>query len=123
MTHRLVIIEDDQWLSESYSRIARAAGYEVLVAADADRAIDIIDAERQPDVIMLDVLLRRTTGMALLHELQSHVDLARIPVVITSSMAERLEQDKLVHYGVRRILDKETVTPEEMLQAIDEAVG
>ena len=122
MTRRLVIIEDDQWLSESYSRIARAAGYEVFAASDADRAIDVIDAH-QPDVIMLDMLLRRTTGMALLHELQSHVDLARIPVVIVSSMADRLEQEKLIHYGVRQVLDKESVTPQEMLQVVSEAIG
>lgn len=122
MTSKLVIIEDDQWLSESYSRIIRAAGYDVFAASDADRAIDTIDAH-QPDVIMLDMLLKRTTGMALLHELQSHVDLARIPVVIISSMADRLEQEKLIHYGVRQVLDKESVTPEEMLQAVSEAIG
>jgi len=61
--------------------------------------------------------------MALLHELQSHVDLARIPVIMISSMAERLEQKKLAHYGVRQVLDKESVTPEGMLQAVRGVIG
>lgn len=120
MTRKLIIIEDDRLLRESYGRVAQRAGYGVRLAADADLAIDEID-KYQPDVILLDMLLRRTTGMALLHELQSHPDLSAIPVVVITSMADRLQPKALVHYGVQRVLDKETVTPEEMLQALDGA--
>ncbi len=121
MNRRLVLIEDDQWLSESYARIVQSAGYEVFTATDADEAIDCIDSH-QPDVIMLDMLLKRTTGMALLHELQSHTDLARIPVIIISSMAERLKPGEMAYYGVRQVLDKETMTPDDMLREIQEVI-
>lgn len=121
MNRKLVIIEDDRWLSESYGRIIRSAGYEVFVATDADEAIDCIDS-RHPDVIMLDMLLKRTTGMALLHELQSHTDLSQIPVVVISSMAEHLNPRELAYYGVQKVLDKETMTPDEMLRAIEEVI-
>ena len=122
MKRTIVIVEDDRWLNDSYARIIRSGGYEVYTAADGDEAIEAID-EYKPDLILLDVLLRRTTGMALLHELQSHVDLAGIPIVIISSMAKRLEPSELKPYGIRAVLDKETTTPEDMLRIVKEALG
>lgn len=114
---KIVIIEDSPWLRESYERILRAEGYTTVCAPDASRAIDIID-DYAPDVVLLDMLLTETTGMALLHELQSHDDLARIPVVVISSIATRFTPADLRPYGVHAILDKETITPDGMVNAI-----
>lgn len=117
--HTVLIVEDNVWLSESYTRIVQAAGYRVIATAAADKAIDLIDDEA-PDVILLDMLLPKTTAMALLHELQSHSDLARIPVILVTSVAYSLQLKDLANYGVRKILDKETVALDDMVEAIKE---
>lgn len=118
---RVVVVEDDQWLAEHYLRVLRRAGYETYHAAHALGAIDIIDDVR-PDVILLDVLLTGTTALALLHELQSHDDLADIPVVLATNLADQIELDDVASYGVKRILDKATMHPEDVVVAIRGAV-
>lgn len=118
----VLIVEDNKWLNESYTRIVKAAGYRVTATAAADKAIDLIDDE-VPDIILLDMLLPKTTAMALLHELQSHSDLARIPVILVTSMAQSLRLKDLASYGVYGILDKETMKPDDMTEAIKEALG
>lgn len=119
--HTVLIVEDNTWLCESYTRIVKAAGYRVIATAAADKAIDLIDDEA-PDIILLDMLLPKTTAMALLHELQSHSDLARIPVILVTSMAHSLQLKDLLSYGVRKILDKETMKLDDMVEAIKEVL-
>ena len=114
---RVVVVEDDRWLAEHYLRILRRAGYETYHASHALGAIDIIDDVR-PHAILLDVLLTGTTALALLHELQSHDDLADIPVVLATNLADQIELDDVASYGVKRILDKATMHPEDVVVAI-----
>lgn len=119
---RVVVVEDEQWLAEHYLRILRRAGYETYHASHAVGAIDIIDDVR-PQVILLDVLLTGTTALTLLHELQSHDDLADIPVVLATNLADQIEIDDVSSYGVKRILDKATMHPEDIPAAIRGALA
>ena len=117
MTHRVVVVEDDTWLAEHYLRVLRRANYETYHAPNPLAAIDIIDDVR-PHAILLDVLLTGTTALALLHELQSHSDLADIPVILATNLADQIELDDVQSYGVRRILDKTTMHPDDITTAL-----
>ena len=74
--------------------------------------------EALPDVIILDMLLPVTSGLTLLHELQSYSDTATIPVVMCTSMADILTLDELRPYGVRRLLDKVTMQPADIAASV-----
>ncbi len=119
MTSRgsVVVVEDDQWLAEQYVRTLKKAGYQVRHVPHALAAIDTID-EAVPDVIVLDMLLAGTTAMALLHELKSHKDLAAIPVVLATNLADQIAFDDVSSYGVKRMLDKSTMHPEDIVAAV-----
>ncbi len=117
----VLIVEDNQWLAASYARGLTQAGLSVRVAANGLEAIAMID-KTLPDIILLDVMLTATTGFTLLHELQSHVDLARIPVVLVTNMVEHIALEDVQTYGVRQVIDKATVTPELLLAAVQRAL-
>lgn len=110
----VLIVEDDEWLAEQYSRILNAAGYEISIAPHALAAIQIID-EINPDAIILDVLLTGSTAFALLHELQSYGDTGNIPIILCTSIASDLSLENLKLYGVDQILDKTTMMPDDLL--------
>lgn len=117
----VVIVEDDEWLADSYRRTLETAGYKVWYAPHAIAAIDVID-EVKPDVIILDVLLPGTTALALLHELQSHVDLAGIPIVMITNLADQLSDEDIEAYGIKRLLDKTTMQPDDIVAAVKGAL-
>lgn len=114
---RVVIVEDDIWLAEHFVRVLEGAGCEAWFSTHAAHAIDLID-EMKPDVIILDILLTVTTGMVLLHELQSYGDTAAIPVVVCTNSAEEFTAKLLRPYGVRRVLDKTTMQPDDLVAAV-----
>lgn len=113
----VLLVEDDPWLAELEADILVSAGYRVEHAPHAPSAIAKID-QSQPDVIILDVLLTGSTAFALLHELQSYGDTKGVPIILCTNMAETLRLDDLAPYGVRRIIDKTTMQPDDLPAAI-----
>ena len=113
----IVVVEDDVLLAKHIIRTLEKAGYNAHHALHAIHAIDMID-EVRPAVIFLDMLLTGSTGLVLLHELQSHTDLASIPVVVCTNIAESTLLESLKPYGVRRVLDKTIMTPDDIPTAV-----
>lgn len=114
---KLVLVEDDPWLAELEISILADAGYEVAHAPHPAAAIEVID-EQQPDVIILDVLLTGSTAFALLHELQSYSDTKTMPIILCTNIAEQFSLDDLKSYGVRRVIDKSTMHPDDLVAAV-----
>lgn len=121
MSTRVLIIEDDNWLREHAADVLRKNDFTVAESAHALEAIDQIDTF-QPDAIILDMMLPGSNGMALLHELQSHSDLASIPIVVMSTLTD-FDIEQLRPYGVKAVLDKSTMQLEDILAAVKKAVG
>ena len=116
----ILIVEDDTWLAESYQKVLARAGYLAAHAQSLQEAIVQLE-QGIPDILLVDVLLDSSTVFTLLHELQSYDDTKRIPVVVCSGIEHRLlDADKLHSYGVVRVLDKQTLTPEGLLACVKE---
>lgn len=116
----VLILEDDAWLRESYQRVLKRAGYNVVVTSTAHEAIQCIDT-MMPSVCIVDILLDGHSALGLLHELQTYNDTQRIPIIICSSLQHPLlDVRKLHNYGVVSVLEKQTITPETLLRTVNE---
>lgn len=117
---RILLIEDDAWQAETAKRQLIGSGFAVRIATDALMAFAMIDKKR-PDAIVLDVMLPGPNGIAFLHELQSHTDLADVPVVVCSM--QQLDIAALRPYGVLGVLDKTTMQPDDIAIAVRKVVS
>ena len=79
--------------------------------------MDLID-ELKPRVVLLDMLLTGSTAVALMHELQSYKDTGDIPIILCTNLAATIRLDDVAAYGVRRVLDKTTMHPDDIVTAI-----
>ncbi len=113
----VLIVDDDAWLAELYARVLQKAGYTTHVSPHAIDAMSAID-DVHPDVIILDVLLTGNTAFTLLHELQSYGDTGAIPVILCTNLAADISLDDVKPYGVKRILDKSVMVPEDTVAAV-----
>lgn len=116
-TATVLIIDDDKWQSAQFARILGKAGFVAHVAHNALDGMTAIDTYK-PDAIVLDIFLPGPNGVVLLHEIRSHSDLARIPVVICSNSASDVPHGDLSAYGVKVILDKTTMAPDDVVTAV-----
>lgn len=113
----VLLVEDDAWLADIEVATLKEAGYQVALSPHALSAIDYIDAT-PPDAIVLDVLLPGATAFALLGELQSYDDTRFIPIVLCTNLAEQLSESDLSAYGVKRVVNKTTMKPEDIVAAV-----
>lgn len=119
----IYIIEDEPIMADCIASAIKGVAEEpseIAVFNDGVSAMAAIN-EKLPDVILLDVLLTGPDGFALLNEMLSYPDTAKIPVVLISSLD--LAGRDLSHYGVKQILDKTKMTPEDIYAAIKAALN
>ena len=119
---RVLVIDDDEWLAKLFTRRLEHNGMVVQSALNAIEALDLIDSFR-PAVIILDLFMPGPNGLVLLHELQSYDDLGRIPVVVCTTSANNITLEQLRPYGVRLLLDKVSMCPDDITKAVREVAA
>jgi signal transduction histidine kinase/DNA-binding response OmpR family regulator len=84
----VMVVDDDPNGRDLLAAIARREGYRVIEATDGETALALA-REWRPDAVTLDVLMPRMDGWAVLTAFKSDVELAEIPVIIVTVLADR----------------------------------
>ena len=113
----IYIIEDDEIMAECIAAPCQKCGQKARIFHDAISAMNALD-ENLPELIFLDILLTGPDGFTFLNELVSYEDTRKIPVAIVSSLD--FKNQDLSHYGVKRILKKDTMTPNDIKNCLNE---
>lgn len=119
----IFIIEDDPDFAEIYQKHLMRSFPEIPLrifynAIEANAAFSELSEEELPSLIILDVLLTGPDGFTLLNELLSYPETSQIPVLLISSL--NLGQMSLHAYNVRAILNKETFTPADFVNQVQD---
>jgi CheY-like chemotaxis protein len=96
----VLIIDDEESVREVLSRFLTKAGYEVKVAANGQEALQMVNSQAPPDLIVLDLMMPVMSGFEVLSALRVNSEWRRIPVVVlTATMgysAGHLQADALL---------------------------
>lgn len=85
---RVLVVEDDEDVSDAIAGALEDAGYAVSVAENGAVALEQLHAEDEyPGLVLLDLMMPVMDGEELLHRLQEEPALAGIPVVILTADA------------------------------------
>ncbi len=80
-----VLVADDSEVERTTAREAlTAAGYEVVEALDGQHALEVFARER-PDLVMLDVVMPRLTGLETCRILKAKTQTSYLPVIMVST--------------------------------------
>jgi DNA-binding response OmpR family regulator len=100
---RILVIDDDNVLRASISRILEEEGYTVDSAPDGATALSIV-ARDPPDAILLDVMMPGMNGRQFLHELRYRAAQPDIPVVVMTALQGL--SDRAIEYGADDFVEK-----------------
>ena len=92
---KVLLVDDDATLRRTLGIGLRAAGHEVLVAADGRTALQALQ-EDKPDLMILDLGLPDLSGVDVLRRLRSW---STVPVVVLSARAETGEKVQALDLG------------------------
>ena len=82
---KILIVDDDPDLVELAKRWLEREGHKVSAAGTGPAALEALAADPLPDLVLLDVMLPRIDGFALLKKLRADQRTKTLPMVIVSS--------------------------------------
>jgi DNA-binding response OmpR family regulator len=101
----VLIIEDEDDIRSFIARVLQLEGYKVLEASDATTGMEII-RETPVSLVLLDLRLPGPDGWSILREIKRNPELAKIPVVVLTAIAETIKRKKTLRMGAASYLIK-----------------
>lgn len=91
MQPHILVVEDEDALSELLQYNLKKEGFKVSVAGDGEEAMMLV-AERQPDVVVLDWMLPKISGIEVCRRLRSRQETRNLPIVMLTARGEEADR-------------------------------
>jgi len=126
MSKKVLVVDDDPDVRLFNVTVVEESGYTPIEARDGEEGLKLAKSER-PDLVILDVLMPRQSGIRLYRELKTDKSLKQIQVILLSGIAKKTflrSQKALTEFGGESIPEPEIylekpVEPEELAAAIN----
>ena len=118
---RILIVDDEPINVRVVRRYLALAGYEdFLTATDPTLVLELIDREA-PDVVILDIMMPRISGLELLERLRANPTHSHLPILILTAVDDRDTKVRALSLGATDFLTK-PVDPTELAPRVRNAL-
>ncbi len=117
----VMIVDDSVTVRKVTSCLMERQGWEVSTARDGVDAVNQLQ-DTMPDVVLLDIEMRRMDGFEVLRTVRRDPRLAELPIIMITSRTGEKHQQQALELGVNRFLGK-PFQEANLLQTIDEVLA
>lgn len=125
MIKKILIIDDDRIFSKILRDGLISGGqgkYEVVAAFDGEEGFEMASLEK-PDLIMLDMMMPKLTGIEFLRKLRSEEWGKDIPVIIDTQLSDLEKMSEGLELDVRGYIIKSDYSMETILARVEDVLG
>ena len=119
---KILIIEDDPFLSEMYMAKFSQSDFQVEVATDGKKGLEKIKTSK-PDLILLDIVLPKMDGFEILKKVKEDSQLKKIPVILLTNLGQKNEVEKGLALGADEYIIKAHFTPTAVVTKVKEILS
>jgi len=119
---KILIVEDDPYVRRVYQRLFEFSKYEVQQAATGTEGLEIARS-KQPNLILLDLMLPTVSGLDVLKDLKSKKETKDIPVLVLTNLGEEQVMETALSLGADGYMVKADFTPEQVLEQVNKYFG
>ena len=113
----ILIVEDDSFISGLLQRKFDQENYGIFNATNAENAFEILK-KNKIDLILLDIILPGTDGIAFLGSVKKESSYKDIPVIITSNLGQPEEIERGLKEGAIDYIVKANTAPAEIVEKV-----
>ena len=118
----ILLVEDDVFLRGIYQKKFEMENYKVSTADNGEKAL--VDAKKKkPDIILLDVLLPKLDGFAVLEKLKNDPETKPIPIILLTNLGQKDDVEKGLENGAADYLIKAHFKPSEIVDKVKKVLG
>ena len=116
MTHRILIVEDQEDNRTILRDVLSTVGYELIEALNGEDGVKLAQNER-PDLILMDIQLPKMNGYEATQQIKSIAELKTIPIIAVTSYALSGDEAKARAAGCDGYIAK-PFSPRELLAMV-----
>jgi len=114
----ILLAEDESTLRDLYKSLLEQEGYEVVAVDNGESAYGILVARRF-NMLLLDILMPKLTGLELLDRLQKESRIGAVDaIVMLTCLSDDTKIAEALKYGIRGYMVKSNYTPDVFIQEI-----
>lgn len=91
MQPHVLVVEDEDALAELLQYNLKKEGFRVSMAADGEEAMMLVE-ERQPDVVLLDWMLPKVSGIEVCRRLRGRQETRNLPIIMLTARGEEVDR-------------------------------
>jgi two-component system alkaline phosphatase synthesis response regulator PhoP len=114
---KVLIVEDDMFISQAYKTKLEAKGAEVKLAEDGAEAIEVLKSF-DPDVIVLDLVMPKQDGYDTLKILRADAKFKKTKIIVATNLSQEEELKRARDAGADACLIKSDTGVEKMAELV-----
>jgi len=127
---KVLLVDDEVDVRKFVSKLVERAGYEVIEAKNGVEGMGRVRGDK-PDLIILDILMPKQSGIRMYRELKTDEPLKDIPVIVLSAIAPKSffrSQEVLAEFAGQPVPEPEAYIekpeePEELIELMKKILG
>lgn len=116
-TKKILVVDDEDSVREIYRHEFLNNGYTVVVAQDGEEGL-LKAGEEQPDMMLLDIMLPKMSGIEVLRALKENELTKKIPVLLLTNLGEETIIKEGFELGADGYLLKVSYTPSQVVDEV-----
>jgi twitching motility two-component system response regulator PilH len=104
---KALVIDDSRFQRIAIQRALGRAGHDVITAEDGEAGLKTAQ-QAVPDIIVLDMMLPKLSGVDVLKALRQQQSTKEVPVIVLTALSEK-NREKLLAEGATEFLNKSDV--------------
>ena len=114
---KILLIEDEEMLATMYKTKFEKEGFPITVASDGEAGLQMASAGPF-DVILVDIIMPKLDGFAVLKKLRETPEYAKTPIIMLTNLGQEEDIAKSKALGATDYLIKANFTPSQVLEKI-----
>lgn len=119
---KILLVDDDNALRQLYAVELGSKHYTVAEAVDGEQGLAMAKQEK-PDLILLDIMMPKLDGVAMLTRLKQDPEISKTPVVMLTNFGQENLVQQSFSSGATDYLLKYKVTPAEMAEKVGQVLS
>jgi len=121
MAKTILFIEDESALQKTFGDILGKESYDMISALDGETGLKLAKS-KNPDLILLDLVLPKVHGFEVLKELKSDPGTKDIPIIVLTNLEAIEDVNKAIELGAKTYLVKTQYNLEEVVEKVKKAI-
>jgi DNA-binding response OmpR family regulator len=119
---KILIIEDDQIVANVYRNKLAVEGYQTELAPDGETGLKTLRTLK-PDLIVLDLMLPKMSGVDVIREVRSEAEFSKLPIIVFSNTYLTNMIQQAWKAGANKCLSKASCSPREVVDVVRNTIG